>query len=346
MAYTPTVWAKGDIITAEKLNKLEQGVQNEQVGPVGAAAGFGTPIATVNNAVGVPSVTVTATGEDTAKVFNFEFKNIKGEQGEAGAKGDAGEGVPIGGMTGQILAKKTDADYDTEWIAVTSGGSSELPTGGTTGQVLGKLSDTNGDVGWVDTEKDFVVTCMLESGGGATTVKSMDKTFSEIYQACTDGKNVVLKAYMEETKSYFYNMIPAMVQPAQIAFAMTQPASSDSGIGIAVLVASTDEYSVILQNIGSTESPVMWISASINMENSTAMIAAQFADILSALNAGKIVYVKATMTGSESVNYVFTPLFFSSVSIAFECMNSAAKMGLQLNIDSANTVSVATTQFS
>lgn len=35
MAYTPTVWKDGDIITAERLNKLEAGVQNEQVGPQG-----------------------------------------------------------------------------------------------------------------------------------------------------------------------------------------------------------------------------------------------------------------------------------------------------------------------
>lgn len=35
MAYTPTEWKDGDIITAERLNKLEAGVQNEQVGPQG-----------------------------------------------------------------------------------------------------------------------------------------------------------------------------------------------------------------------------------------------------------------------------------------------------------------------
>lgn len=37
MAYTPTQWNTGDKITAEKMNKLEQGVQNEQVGPQGPA---------------------------------------------------------------------------------------------------------------------------------------------------------------------------------------------------------------------------------------------------------------------------------------------------------------------
>lgn len=28
MAYTPTVWTDGDVITAERLNKLEQAVKN------------------------------------------------------------------------------------------------------------------------------------------------------------------------------------------------------------------------------------------------------------------------------------------------------------------------------
>ena len=51
MAYTPTEWKNGDLITAEKMSKLEQGVQNEQVGPQGP----------------------------------------QGEQGPAGAKGDKGD---------------------------------------------------------------------------------------------------------------------------------------------------------------------------------------------------------------------------------------------------------------
>lgn len=43
MAYTPTTWADGDLITAEKLNKLEQGVQNEQIGPQGPKGDQGDP---------------------------------------------------------------------------------------------------------------------------------------------------------------------------------------------------------------------------------------------------------------------------------------------------------------
>ena len=41
MAYEPTTWNNDDVITAEKLNKLEQGVKNEQVGPAGPAGAGG-----------------------------------------------------------------------------------------------------------------------------------------------------------------------------------------------------------------------------------------------------------------------------------------------------------------
>ena len=62
MAYEPTTWRDGDTITAELLNKLEQGVKNEQVGPQGPKGD---------------------TGE-------------QGPQGPAGEKGDTGAQGPAG----------------------------------------------------------------------------------------------------------------------------------------------------------------------------------------------------------------------------------------------------------
>ena len=106
MAYDPTTWTTGDTITAEKMNHLEQGVANEQVGPQGpkgetgpagadgadgAAAGSGTPTATVDATSGTPAVTVQASGPDTAKVFAFSFTGLKGEKGDTGAQGPKGE---------------------------------------------------------------------------------------------------------------------------------------------------------------------------------------------------------------------------------------------------------------
>ena len=51
---------------------------NEALTSAGTAAGFGNPVATVDGNTGTPSVEVTASGPDTAKVFTFTFKNLKG----------------------------------------------------------------------------------------------------------------------------------------------------------------------------------------------------------------------------------------------------------------------------
>lgn len=92
MAYEPTVWNKGDVISAEKLNKMENGIRDagSGSGTPGAAAGFGVPTATVDDNTGVPSVEIQASGPDTAKVFAFTFKNLKGAKGDTGAQGPAG----------------------------------------------------------------------------------------------------------------------------------------------------------------------------------------------------------------------------------------------------------------
>ena len=63
---------------------------NEALTSAGTAAGFGNPVATVDGNTGTPSVEVTASGPDTAKVFTFTFKNLKGANGAKGAKGDPG----------------------------------------------------------------------------------------------------------------------------------------------------------------------------------------------------------------------------------------------------------------
>ena len=76
----------------------------------------------------------------------------QGPQGETGAtgpqgpKGDTGEGVPAGGTAGQVLAKKTGTDYDTEWTTPQSGGVTSI--GGATGAItLGSgLSISNNEL--------------------------------------------------------------------------------------------------------------------------------------------------------------------------------------------------------
>lgn len=94
-------------------------------GAPGPAAGFGTPTASIDNNVGVPSVEITASGADTKKVFNFVFKNLKGETGATGAtgpqgpKGDTGfvSGISVSG-NGDIISD-ISLNSDTKVLSVT-----------------------------------------------------------------------------------------------------------------------------------------------------------------------------------------------------------------------------------
>ena len=71
MAYTAHNWENGEVITAELLNAMEQGIQNEQVGPQGPKGDTGE------------------TGP----------QGPKGDTGETGPKGEQGE--PGAGLTGE-----------------------------------------------------------------------------------------------------------------------------------------------------------------------------------------------------------------------------------------------------
>lgn len=49
-------------------------------------------------------------------------QGLQGIQGPAGNDGADGAGVPAGGTTGQVLAKASNADLDTEWVTPSAGG--------------------------------------------------------------------------------------------------------------------------------------------------------------------------------------------------------------------------------
>lgn len=111
MAYTPTTWTDGDLITAEKLNKLEAGVQNEQVGPQGPAGPKGD-----TGAQG-PKGDKGDTGAQGPK--GADGKN--GAQGPAGADGKSVKAIALtttaGAVTGGTV---TFSDDSTAPIIVTS----------------------------------------------------------------------------------------------------------------------------------------------------------------------------------------------------------------------------------
>lgn len=115
MTANATTLPAGSSATASVTGTPENPVLNIGVprGNTGDAAGFATPTATVDANVGTPSVTVTATGPDTAKQFAFEFHNLKGRDGTIGYTPDIHigtvESVPEGAQA-EVTRTGTDED--------------------------------------------------------------------------------------------------------------------------------------------------------------------------------------------------------------------------------------------
>ena len=79
-----------------------------------------------------------------------------GPAGADGAPGSNGVGVPIGGTTGQILAKIDATDYNTQWVNPASGGASDW------GDLGGTITDQTDLIA-------YLAATYLALGGGALT---------------------------------------------------------------------------------------------------------------------------------------------------------------------------------
>ena len=141
MAYSKTVWNNNTPpdISAENLNKMEQGIADAQF-PDGGSTGQ------------ILSKTNDGTGWIDAP-NSAEWGNITGqlsEQTDLVSQLDTKITMPSGGTTGQVLTKTATGQA---WDDVDG-----LPAGGTAGQVLTKNSSTDGDASWQTSP----------SGGGGT----------------------------------------------------------------------------------------------------------------------------------------------------------------------------------
>ena len=157
--YIKTEWLDGDVITKEKLNKIEEGIYNnssqckdivnKKIDEITLSNNVLTLLAN-NNSIKTITLPTSTTGTgangkeielqkstdyiqwryvgDTNWNNLVALTELKGNDGAKGAKGDTGatgQGIISGGTTGQILSKKSNADYDTGWINIPSGGNSD-----------------------------------------------------------------------------------------------------------------------------------------------------------------------------------------------------------------------------
>lgn len=117
MAYSPTLWKRGDIITAEKLNKVETGLQ--------AAASVDIQSAQATTlAAGAPATAVIEGGVLKLGIPRGQT-GAQGAAGAQGAKGDTG----AQGATPTITATATvDATVGTPKVTVSKDGTTTAPT--------------------------------------------------------------------------------------------------------------------------------------------------------------------------------------------------------------------------
>lgn len=99
MAYEMTVWQDGDLITAERMNKLEQGVANNQIGPPGRDGKDGAP----GKDGQTPRI-----GENGNWWIGEQDTGIPAT-GPKGDKGDSASGVTIGEVNAAIQAAVLDS---------------------------------------------------------------------------------------------------------------------------------------------------------------------------------------------------------------------------------------------
>lgn len=199
MAYVPHHWKDGELLRAEDLNHLEQGVLNEQIGPVGPEGKQGE-----TGPAGKDGVD----GRDGADGKDGQTPHIgangnwwigdtdtgisaSGPTGGTGPKGDPGKdgiGIPAGGAAGQVLAKKTAADYDTQWV------DPPKVAGGTAG-----VSSFNGRSGAVKPQSgDYTAENISFTPGTGMTAENVQSAITELFTSVSEGKAQIASAITDK----------------------------------------------------------------------------------------------------------------------------------------------------
>ena len=140
--------------------------------------------------------------------------NREGQSTSVNTKGEAGHGVPAGGLTGQMLFKKSDDDYDTDWQDPHAAGVNSV--NGKTGDVTLNASD----VGALPSDTPIPTV--------PTNVSAFNNDAGYITKTVNDLVNYYLKADVY-TKTEVANLIAAIQQFHYEIYASISAVTSPAG---------------------------------------------------------------------------------------------------------------------
>lgn len=111
--------------------------------------------------------------------------------------------VPIGGTSGQVLAKKSATDYDLKWVDQSTGGDTHgIPSGGISGQVLTKKSSANFDAEWETPVSAGVQSVNGESGAVVLTADDVGALAESTYDPY--GRSTDIFKYTDKVANVYY----------------------------------------------------------------------------------------------------------------------------------------------
>lgn len=211
-------------------------------GNTGAAAGFGTPTASVDGTTGTPAVSVTASGSDTEKVFAFEFSGLKGETGQTGETGATGADgvspeVTVATIAGGHRVTITDADHP-------SGQTFDVMDGSGSGDMSASVYDPQSAVATAGGIPDYVAAQGFASAGDLSAHTGNTSNPHSVTAAQVGLGNVDNTA--DATKSVLY-AATAGAAPASDVSAWAKEANkpsytaSEVGLGNVPNVATNDQ---------------------------------------------------------------------------------------------------------
>ena len=198
-----------DIHTGPQGEKGDKGDTGEK-GDTGDAAGFGTVSAALQEDGGDPSVVVAASGPDTAKQFDFTFKNLKGDKGDKGDQGNSGYQGAAGEL--EVVNNLTDGG-STAALSAEMGKTLK----GEVSQLEAEVTDLKSttlrpiltfgseplyfDISTLTSGKTYLIRVQFASENYRFVALSTEKTYASITQVIAPIQNFA-------TGEYFFEMTP------------------------------------------------------------------------------------------------------------------------------------------